>query len=141
MALSDAGIRMSDTINNVRMSSDWSNIKDGWMAFALEDGTSDNVIYDNRDDAIRHHRNRAKKYFFVTLKQCIHGMSHREATMMLAMVRVQSKRGRYHPETDRQDPIMPLTRDTFKDELVSTALNHKFIVPNIGVILDVGNHS
>jgi hypothetical protein len=126
---------MSDKINNVRMSSDWDTVKDGWMAFALQDGTSDGVVYDNRDDAIRHHRNRAKKYFFVTLRQCIHGMSSREATMMLAMVRVQSERGRYHPETDRSEPITPLTREVFNDELVSTKLNAPFIVPNLGRLL------
>lgn len=132
---------MSETVNNVRMSTDWNNVKDGWMAFALEDGTSDGTVYDSRDDAIRFHRNRAKKYFFVTLRQCIHGMSPKEATMMLAMLRVQVERGRYHPETDRSDPILPLTRETFQDELVSTKLNRGFIVPNIGVILDVSRNS
>jgi len=137
MALTNAGIRMSETVNNVRTSHDWDDIKNGWMAFALEDGTSDGTIYDSRDDAIRYHRNRAKKYFFLTLRQCIHGLSSREATMILAMTRVQSERGRYHPETTRSDPIMPLTRDTFTDEMISTKLNRPFIVPNLGVILDV----
>lgn len=140
MALSDAGIRMSDTVNNVRMSSDWNDVKDGWMAFALEDGTSDGVVYDTRDDAIRFHRNRAKKYFFLTLRQCIHGLSQREATMILAMTRVQSERGRYHPETDRHDPIMPLTRETFNDELISIKTNQRFIVPDIGRILECLPH-
>lgn len=139
MALTDAGIRMSDTVNNVRMSQDWDTVKNGWMAFALEDGTSDGTVYDNRDDAIRFHRNKARKYFFLTLRQCIHGLSQREATMILAMTRVQAERGRYHPETDRSDPIMPLTRETFNDELISTKLNRPFIVPNLGNLLEVSN--
>lgn len=136
MALSDAGIRMSDTVNNVRMSNDWSDVKDGWMAFALEDGTSDGTVYDNRDDAIRFHRNKAKRYFFLTLRQCIHGLSQREATMILAMTRVQAERGRYHPETMRSDPITPITRENFNDELVSLKLNSPFIVPDIGRLLE-----
>jgi hypothetical protein len=137
MPLTNAGMRMSDTINNVRMSKDWDELKDGWMAFALEDGTSDGTVYDTRDDAIRFHRNRAKKYFYCALRQCIHGCSQREATMILALTRVQSERGRYHPETDRHDPIVPLTRDAFEDELVSTKLGKSFTVPDLGAILRV----
>lgn len=127
MGITDAGQRMSDTINNIRMGNDWDNIKDSWMAFALEDGRSDGTVYDTRDDAIRFHRNRAKKYFYCALRSTIHGMSSKEATQILALTRTQAERGRYNPTTERHDPIMPLTQEGYNAELLSNKLNLPYI--------------
>lgn len=127
---------MSDTVNNVRMGEDWDNIKNGWMAFALENGASNGTVYDSRSDAIRYHRNKASKYFYLTLRQCMHGISPKEATLALAMCRVQLLRGRYHPENSLSDPISPITREDYYNELLSTKLNKPMVIPNLGEYID-----
>lgn len=45
---------MSDAINMYRMNMPWEWLKDKWMAFSLQDGTSDGVLYDSKQDAVRH---------------------------------------------------------------------------------------
>lgn len=134
--VNDSGQRMSDTVNNVRMSADWDDIKNGWMAFKLADGTTDGVSYDSRDDAIWYHRNKADKYFYLSLRQCMHGMTPREATQVLAMMRVQSERGRYNPQIgDRQESILPITTEDYQAELVSTKLGVPWVSPDLGRLL------
>jgi hypothetical protein len=136
MAIQEAGQRMSDTVNNVRMSADWDDIKNGWMAFKLEDGTSDGTIYDNKNDAVWYLRNKASKYFYLTLRNCMHGMSPREATQVLAMTRVQAERGRYNPvPDDMREPINPITTEDVMADLVSTKLGVPWISPSLGRIL------
>ena len=136
MAIQAAGQRMSDTVNNVRMSADWDNIKNGCMAFKLEDGTSDGTIYDTKDDAVWFLRNKASKYFYLALRQCMHGMTPREATQVLAMTRVQAERGRYNPTPeDMREPINPITTEDVMADLVSTKLGVPWITPNLGRIL------
>lgn len=112
---------MSEVVTNVRHSADWSEVRTGWMAFRLEDGRSDGVVYDSRDDAIRHHWNRSDKYFYFSLKNAIGGLPPDHATMILATARVQSSRGRYHPVPENQDPIPRLTMEDYLDELYTTA--------------------
>lgn len=128
---------MSETVNNVRLADDWDDVKSGWMAFALEDGRSDGTVYDSRDDAIRFHKNKARKFFYLTLRNCMHGITPKEATLALAAIRAQSERGRYHPEIEgSQDPILPLSREDYDNELMSTKLNQPYVIPNLGEYLD-----
>ena len=49
--LLDAAQRMTDVMNLHAVSR-----SRGWAAFALADGRSDNVPYESRDDAVRHHK-------------------------------------------------------------------------------------
>ena len=126
---------MSEAVNNVRVSHDWDDIKDCWMAFKLSDGSTDGTIYDSRSDAIRLVTNRADQYFFVALRSCIHGMTPKEATLVLAMTRVQADRGRYHPAETKTDPIMPITTEDYMAELVSTKQGMPWIVPELGTFL------
>jgi hypothetical protein len=108
---------MADIVNNVRMSLDWSDIKHGFMAFTLADGQSDGTIYDTRDDAIRHHRNKASRYFYFSLREAAHGITSREAAQVIALTRVQAERGRYHPEANLA-PINPITMEDVISELM-----------------------
>lgn len=131
---------MSDIVNNVRMSNDWDDIKDIWMAFKLADGSSDGTLYDSRSDAIRMTTNKADRYFFLSMRACVHGMTPKEATQVLALTRVQSERGRYHPRTDDggQEPIAPITTDDYMSELVSTKLGVPWVIPELGTRLGGG---
>lgn len=126
---------MAEILNNVRMSHDWDDIKHAWMAFALEDGSSDGTVYDSRADAIRVNRNRSRKLFYVALRTIMHGITAHEATQILALTRVQSERGRYNPREDSQDPITPLTREDYAAELVSTKLGVPWVSPKLGELL------
>lgn len=135
MEIDDAGKRFAEIVSNIRMSNDWDDIKNSWIAVKLEDGSCDGTVYDTRAEAIKFNTNKANKYFYVALRNAIHGLTAKEATLMLAMVRTQAARGRYHPE-DQPDPIMPLSRETFNDELVSTKQGVPWIIPGIGNILD-----
>jgi hypothetical protein len=135
MEISDAGQRVSDIINNVRASRDWDEIKHGWMAFQLEDGTSDRIVYDTKSDAIRHHMNKAQKYYYVSLRECMAGCTPKEATAFLALVRAQSEQGRYHPEI--QDNIKPLLAEDFEAELASTKSGINWVNPHLAARLHI----
>lgn len=129
MDIDDAGKRMSDIINNIRTQFEWDDIKNGWLAFALEDGSGNGTIYDTKDDAIRHFQNAARKFFYLALRNCIHGITAKEATLVLAMHRAQAERGRYNPSV--ADNISPLTTEDYAAELVSTKLNTDWVMPEL----------
>jgi hypothetical protein len=136
MPLSDAGRRMAEIVNNVRTAADWDDVKSGWMAFKLEDGSCDGTVYDSKSDAVWYMRNKAAKYFYLSLRQCMHGLKPDEATRILAMTRVQSERGRYHPTPDDlSDPINPITREDFTNELIATKTGMPWISPNLARIV------
>ena len=52
--IEDAGRRMAETINLKVVCQPWDTICNGWMAFNLGDGTSDNVVYDTRKECVDH---------------------------------------------------------------------------------------
>lgn len=129
MEIDDAGKRMSEIVNNIRSQHDWDDVKNSWLAFAFEDGSSNGTLYDTKEDAIRHLSNAARKHFFLSLRQCVHGMTPKEATLILAMHRVQAERGRYNPR--QYDNIVPLTTEDYAAELVSTKLGHNWVLPEL----------
>lgn len=45
---------MADVINLRVSFTQWDELIHGWMAFKLEDGSSDGVLYDTRADAVNH---------------------------------------------------------------------------------------
>jgi len=52
--VTDAARRMADYINVKVVSQPWDAICNGWLAIRLADGSCDGVLYDTRQDAIRH---------------------------------------------------------------------------------------
>lgn len=52
-ALLDAGKRASEIIT-LHLLADYEHAIGSWVAIRLSDGGSDNVLYDTRDDAIKH---------------------------------------------------------------------------------------
>lgn len=77
----EAAYRMSDTIAlHLAANSDIMNAVGKWAAFRLSDGSSDGILYDAREDAIRHQ--------FHELQCCyvcipLTGMSPRDALSFL----------------------------------------------------------
>lgn len=52
--LADAGKRASDIINLHLAFTPFEQLQSKWMAFRLQDGSSDGVLYDSKRDAVRH---------------------------------------------------------------------------------------
>lgn len=61
--VTDAARRMCDTINLKIVSHTWEELVNGYMAFRLNDGTSDNVLYDSKRVAARHTDETSHAYF------------------------------------------------------------------------------
>src|SRR5713101_1820363 len=52
--LVDAGKRASDIVNLHLAFTKWDELKNKWIAFRLSDGGSDGVLYDTKQDAVKH---------------------------------------------------------------------------------------
>lgn len=90
---SDAARRISDMVTNAIADRQGNR----WMAFALEDGTSNGTVYDTKKDAIHHHRNAARKYCYLRIP--LDMLSPLAAEAFLKIHRQMSKLGQ-HPDDE-----------------------------------------
>lgn len=91
----DAGKRISDTVSlHLLVTSDLLNNVGRWCAFRLQDGTSDNAVYDTKEDAIRHQKGDPKQYCY--LKITPDGITLKDAMSYLKINR--------HPMIDTTAP-------------------------------------
>jgi len=82
----DAGQRIVDTVNlHLIAQSDIMENVGRWCVFSLSDGRSDGVVYDTKDDALRHHK-LAKNYCY--LKITPDGITLRDALSFLRISRL-----------------------------------------------------
>lgn len=89
---SDAAKRISDTYTLHRLADPYGNIG-SWFAAALQDGTSDNTLYDSKPDAIRHQHHNENYYTFIQIVPAM--MTPCEAEVMLKVARmIYAKGGR-----------------------------------------------
>lgn len=82
---SDAAKRVSDTYNLHRIADHYGNIG-YWIACSLADGTSDNTLYQSKQDAIRHQHHNENYYTFIqivlsTMTPCIGEVTLKVARM------------------------------------------------------------
>lgn len=82
---SDAAKRVSDIYLMHRVADPYGNIGK-WMACALADGSSDNVLYDSKQDAIRHQHHNENWYTFIQIVPST--MTPCEAEVMLKVARM-----------------------------------------------------
>lgn len=54
VVVTDAAKRMSELINLLILCQPWDALIHGCLAFRLDDGTSDNVLYPNRQEALKY---------------------------------------------------------------------------------------
>lgn len=87
---SDAAKRISDAATLAWVFRGWDGSVGRWMAFALEDGSTDHSVYDTKRDAVLHVSNELNYAFF---KLHPMGMSICEAEIMLQFTRDAVKRG------------------------------------------------
>ena len=64
--ISDAARRISDTYNLHRLADPIGNIG-RWFASKLIDGTTDNILYDSRSDAVWHQKHNEQFYMFTQI--------------------------------------------------------------------------
>ncbi len=95
--LRSAAQRMSDAVN-IAVTLGPDSAPGRYMAFRLDDGSTDEVVYDTRNDAIRHTMNKPGAYCYVCLTP--DGMSVRVCERFLTGHRAMHAAGRRipHPE-------------------------------------------
>jgi hypothetical protein len=98
----DAAKRVHDAVNLHVLANDagwaWENCVGKWMAFKLEDGSTDNVLYGTKRDAVRH---QSDEFMCMYLRLSGGGMNICEAEIMLRMHRKAYSTGfRWYPDRD-----------------------------------------
>jgi hypothetical protein len=102
MGHTDAAKRVCDSVNmyTVAMGANWAweNAVGRWMAFKLEDGSTDNTLYGTKQDAVR---NQSDEFMCMYLRLGAGGMNICEAEIMLKMHRKAYSTGfRWYPDRD-----------------------------------------
>jgi hypothetical protein len=116
---SDAARRICDTYTLHRLADPIGNIG-RWFAVAIADGTTDNVLYDSKADAIRHmHHN---EYFYAFVQIVPSQMSVCDAELFLSGVRKtydarKALMDRDHPKGG----LEPINRLAVEDQMAQNA--------------------
>ena len=97
---SDAAKRISDAATLAWVFRGWDGSVGKWMAFKLEDGSTDHTVYDTKRDAILHVSNELNYAFF---KLHPMGMTVCEAEIMLQFTRDAVKRGFRLADPDKKN--------------------------------------
>jgi hypothetical protein len=109
----DSAKRMSEVINERLAWFPFLELMTKWMAFRLEDGSSDRIVYDSRAEAVRHQTNENLCCYFA-FKNCPGGVQVRDAWLYMQFHRHAYSRGaRLADPDDRnggRDFILPVTR-------------------------------
>jgi hypothetical protein len=101
----DAAKRMSDTINLKVISHTWEELVNGYMAFRLSDGTSDNVLYDSHAVAARHTDSKQHGYF--CFRSGMAGVNAKDCEILLNVWRAAADAGipMAEPDVKRQPDL------------------------------------
>jgi hypothetical protein len=103
--VTDAGKRMSDVVNGLLTFNKPWEIRYKWMAFALSDGHSDNVLYDTRQDAIDHQLD--ERFFaYVCFMSLLGGATPKDCEIYLEVHRQAYDSGMRLHEPDAPQMIM-----------------------------------
>lgn len=116
---SDAAKRIADTFMLHRLADPIGNIGH-WFACAIADGTTDNVLYGSKRDAITHQHHNEHYYAYVQIVPA--QMGYCEAEMFLSGVRKtydarKALIDRNHPKGGME----PITRLTVEDQMAQNA--------------------
>lgn len=103
---SDAAKKIADTFNLHRVADPYGNVG-CWFAAALQDGSTDGNLYDSKQDAIRHQKNKENYYTFIQIVPAT--MTECEAEIMLKVARmIYDKGGRISDGFTRHELIKRL---------------------------------
>jgi hypothetical protein len=117
----DRGRRAADLINMYRNSLPYDDLKTKWMAFRLEDGSSDGNIYDTCKEAIDHQKFE-QECWYVSFVNLVAGATAGDCERMLAFYAYVYKRGgRFVPPVNGKAPMQHViptatTMDNFRHD-------------------------
>jgi hypothetical protein len=109
LIITDAAKRIHDATSLAVLHGDPMATRRGWMAFALQDGTTDHVVYPSKADAISHMSDEFR-FAYVCLANCMGGMPAKDAQIWLDLHRHVYKQGGRLTDPN-QSFIMPLGRE------------------------------
>jgi hypothetical protein len=78
----DSGKRAADHINLHLTCRGWDELQNKWMAFKIEDGSTDDVLYDSKQAATRHQPFEQQCYY-VSFRNLPGGANAKEMAIML----------------------------------------------------------
>src|SRR5215472_11281756 len=87
----DAGRRMAETINLKVISHTWEELVNGYMAFKLEDGTTNGTLYDSKPDAVKW--TDETQHFYFCFRQAMGGVSALDCQLLLNFCRYAREAG------------------------------------------------
>jgi len=79
------------------------------MAFKLQDGTTDHVLYPSRATAVNHVSDH-HRYMFIAMRTCPAGMPPKDAELVLAVHRHAERQGFGFTEPQAPSLIWPIAR-------------------------------
>lgn len=100
---------MSDLINAMVTFKGWDELQNGYVAFKLEDGSSDGTLYDTYEQALKHTDESRCLYF--CFRQAMGGANVKDCQILLEFNRYVVAAGipRKHPESNRGiSPILSI---------------------------------
>jgi hypothetical protein len=128
MPHSDAAKRASDIYNLHRIGAGYAAIG-RWFAVALSDGRSDNVLYDNRRDAVIHQHHNEHHYTYIVIN--LKSSNPCEMEVMLKVQRSLADKGMKMADPDHHAGGMDvIKRSTAEDQYAqSIGVNSNLIMP------------
>lgn len=117
----ETGRRIADHVNIHLLATDWFTIKHKWMAFRLEDGVGDDVLYDSHRDAVDHQRHNENQYLYIAfLSLGPQGANPVEVGKLLQFWRDAYRAGgRFVSKGDRyRMPLMTSAQNDYRNSLL-----------------------
>jgi hypothetical protein len=110
VVVTDAAKRMCYAINNAIAHNGWDTLNNGYMAFRLDDGTTNGTVYDSKRDAIRFTDEQYHAYF--CFRQAMGGANPRDCQLFLDVNRHAQEHGGHlrDPDAERAPSIILPTR-------------------------------
>lgn len=110
VVVTDSAKRLSDAINLILTANDLDEVARSWIAVALADGSTDYTLYPSRKDAISHQANEFH-FTYLCLRQCLGGMSAKDAQLWLDVNRHAYDNGMRLSDPDSPDMIFPQAKE------------------------------
>jgi hypothetical protein len=108
--VTDAAKRMADRINTCVAFTSWDTLCNGWMAFRLDDGSSNGTVYDSKPDAVRF--TDEKRHAYWCFRQGMGGVPAKDCQLFLDFHRHAYDNGVPMAQTDvkRESSLILSTR-------------------------------
>jgi hypothetical protein len=113
MGHSDAAKRVADVYTLHRIAAPYENLGK-WIAVSIQDGRSDNVLYDSKYDAVRHQHHNELWYAFLPIG--MHDVTVCDAEIFLRIHRKMFDKGIKMVDRDSVRMPEPIKRATREDQ-------------------------